>query len=123
MEIEQLAKRVQWLDDERRKDKNTISQLEERILSLEGKLTASDLKNTDLSGEVTRLKTIINRMDNFDEAMVLHRKESPCKQIQTQEKQSAQRDDEIMSVLRAEIRTYESPIFENPQRVSNPPDP
>jgi chromosome segregation ATPase len=111
MELEQLAKRVQWLDDERRKDKNTIAQLEERILSLEGLISASEQKNLDLSGEVTRLKTIINRMDNFDEAMVLHRKEI-LKQIQTQEKQSAQRDDEILSVLRAEIRTYESPIFE-----------
>jgi chromosome segregation ATPase len=111
MELEQLAKRVQWLDDERRKDKNSIAQLEERLLSLERLLAASDQKNTDLSGEVTRLKTIINRMDNFDEAMVLHRKEI-LKQIQTQEKQSAQRDDEILSVLRAEIRTFEAPIFE-----------
>jgi len=111
MELEQLAKRVQWLDDERRKDKNTIAQLEERILSVEGKLAASDQKNIDLSGEVIRLKTIINRMDNFDEAMVLHRKEI-LKQVQTQEKQSAQRDDEILAVLRAEIRTYEAPIFE-----------
>lgn len=111
MELEQIAKRVQWLDDERRNDKNTIARLEERILSLEGKLDASDHKNTDLSGEVTRLKTIIKRMDNFDEAMVFHRKEL-LKQIQTQEKQSSQRDDEIMSVLRAEIKAYEGPIFE-----------
>lgn len=111
MELEQIAKRVQWLDDERRNDKNSIARLEERILSLEGKLDASDQKNTDLSGEVTRLKTIIKRMDNFDEAMVFHRKEL-LKQIQTQEKQSSQRDDEIMSVLRAEIKAYEGPIFE-----------
>ena len=38
MELEQLAKRLQWLDDERRKDKNTIAQFEERIVSLEGDL-------------------------------------------------------------------------------------
>ncbi len=111
MELEQLAKRVQWLDDERRKEKNTISQLEERILALEGKLVASDQEKHDLSGEVTRLRTIINRMDNFDEAMALHRKEI-LKQIQTLEKQSAQRDDEVMSVLRAEIRNFEKPLFE-----------
>ena len=111
MELEQIEKRVQWLDDERRNDKNSISRLEERILTLEGQLDVADKKNSELSGEVTRLKTIINRMDNFDEAMVLHRKEI-LKQIQTQEKQSAQRDDEIMSVLQAEIRSYEAPIYE-----------
>jgi hypothetical protein len=36
MEQEQLIKRLEWLDDERRKDKTTIATLEERLLSLEG---------------------------------------------------------------------------------------
>lgn len=111
MELEQLAKRVQWLDDERRKDKNTIAQLEERILSFEGKLAANEQHNSDLNGEITRLKTILSRMDKFDDSITLQRKEL-LKQIQIQEKQSTQRDDEIMTVLRAEIRVYEAPIFE-----------
>jgi chromosome segregation ATPase len=111
MELEQLEKRVQWLDDERRKDKNTISHLEERLLSLEGKLAASELQATDLSGEVTQLRTIISRMDNFDESLAIHRKEF-LKQTKELENQAQQRDDEIMNVLRAEIRTYEAPIYE-----------
>jgi len=111
MELEQIAKRVQWLDDERRKDKNTIAQYEERILSLEGMVSAFEIKNADLKGEITRLTTVVGRMDQFDNAFALQRKEI-TKQIQTQEKQSQQRDDEIMSLLRTEIRTYETPIYE-----------
>lgn len=111
MELEQLAKRLQWLDDERRKDKNTIAQFEERIVSLEGDLAASEHERTELGGEITRLKTIVGRMDHFDESMAQQRKEF-LKEIQTIEKQAVQRDDEIMSVLRAEIRTYENLIYE-----------
>ena len=111
MDLEQLEKRVQWLDDERRKDKNKISLLEEHILTLDGKLAASDKTTSELNGEITRLKTIISRMDNYDDSLVMHRKEL-TKQIQTLEKQFEQSNDEMMSVLRAEIRSYDSQIFE-----------
>jgi hypothetical protein len=38
MNDEQLEKRLQWLDDERRVDKTLLSSLENRLLELEGKL-------------------------------------------------------------------------------------
>jgi chromosome segregation ATPase len=118
MELEQLAKRLQWLDDERRKDKNTIAQLEERIVSLEGDLAASEHDRNELGSEITRLKTIVGRMDRFDESLAQQRKEF-VKEFQSIEKQAVQRDDEIMSVLKAEIRTYESPIFELRKDLEN----
>lgn len=111
MESEQIEKRLQWLDDERRKDKNTIVQLEERIVSLEGDLAASKHEAVEMSGEITLLKTIVARMDHFDESIAQQRKEF-LNEIQNIEKQAVQRDDEIMSVLRTEIKTYDSPIYE-----------
>ncbi len=41
MEIEQITKRLEWLDDERRKDKAVISTLENRISELEEKNSIS----------------------------------------------------------------------------------
>lgn len=111
MEFEQLAKRVQWLDDERRKDKNNIAHLEERVLSLEGQLASSRQESADLNGEISILKTFISQMDKFDESLVLQRAEFQ-KEIKAVENQAAQRDDEIMSVLRAEIRTFEPQFVE-----------
>jgi chromosome segregation ATPase len=111
MELGQLEKHVQWLDDERRKDKNTIAHLEERLISLEGKLATSEVQATDLSGEITRLRTVMIRMDSFDESLAMQRKEF-LKQTKELETQTQQRDDEIMNVLRAEVRTYEAPIYE-----------
>ena len=117
MELEQIAKRVEWLDEERRKDKTTIAQLEEKILILEGKLSAAEKQNSDLSGEVTQLKTVINRMDQFDGSLAQQRAELN-RQIKEQEQVSEQRDDEITSVLRAEIRTFESALLDLRKEVS-----
>jgi hypothetical protein len=36
MELEQAVKRLQWMEEERRKDKDAIALLENRINSLEG---------------------------------------------------------------------------------------
>jgi chromosome segregation ATPase len=109
MEIEQLAKRVEWLDDERRKDKNVISKLEEQVLVLEGKLATAEHQSAELLGEVTQLRTVVTRMDQFDQSMVQQRAEVN-RQIKDQEKMFGQRDDEITSVLRAEIRNFESAL-------------
>ena len=109
MELEQLINRVDWLDDERRKDKNGIAQLEEKINSLERKVAVSELNNTELSGEITQLKMIIGRMDSFDEALIQQRSEI-YRQLKDQESTIAQGDQEILNVLRAEIHNYDKPI-------------
>lgn len=107
MELEQLVKRVEWLDGERRKDKNAIAHFEERILFLEGNLSAVEQQNRDLNENVTHLRTIVGRMDQFDDNLVQQRAEFNS-QIKEQEKQTEQRNDEIAKVLRAEIRTFDS---------------
>ena len=45
MEIEQLTKRLEWLDDERRKDKSTIATLENKLEKLEEKLNSPGKKS------------------------------------------------------------------------------
>jgi len=40
MNVDQIVKQVDWLDDERRKDQTRISSLEEQILSVDGNLTS-----------------------------------------------------------------------------------
>lgn len=66
MDQEQLEKRIKWLDDERRKDKAIISELEDRLQDLEEKLSASDKKNLEIDSDITRLRTAITRVDDFE---------------------------------------------------------
>ena len=109
MDQSQLEKRVAWLDDEHRKDKNLIAILEERINALEGRLYTAEQQNKDLNGEITRLTTIMGRMDTFDSSLEQHRIEIN-KKLKAQAGQAEQRINEISKLLRAEIRSVENPI-------------
>lgn len=66
MENDQLEKRLQWLDDERRKDKTLLSNLENRLLELEGKQDSLQKKNLELDSDLTRLRTAVTKVDDFE---------------------------------------------------------
>lgn len=66
MDNEQLEKRLEWLDDERRKDKSLISGLEKRLVELEGKLDSLQKKDLELDSDLTRLRTSVTRVDDFE---------------------------------------------------------
>lgn len=111
MDLEQILKHVEWLDDERRKDKDIIAKQEERLIAMEGNLDAAQLQIRDLSGEITRLSAVVARMDRFDEALVQHRIEFN-QQIEDLEKQSKRREEEIEKVRRVEMRAMDASLAE-----------
>ena len=76
MDIDQLQKRIQWIEEDRRKEKDAIALLENKIISLEGSLAASLQQGKDLSSEITRLSAIITRMDQYDQSLIKTRIES-----------------------------------------------
>ena len=109
MDQTQLEKRVAWLDDEHRKDKNLIAMLEERINALESRIVSTEQKNKELSGETTRLSSVLARMDSFDASIEQHRTEFN-KMFKKQATQSDQRVDEITTLLRAEIHAFDASL-------------
>lgn len=106
MEMDQILKQVDWLDEERRKDSTKISSLEERMAALEKNITPLSKQIKDLSGEITRLNTLITRMDNFDESLQKAQKSSK-EHDESLEKQFRRSLDENDKMLRAEIRSLE----------------
>jgi chromosome segregation ATPase len=111
MDLDQILKRVQWMDEERRKDKDVIAMLETRILSLEGSLTAANQQIKELSGEISRLSTVITRMDQFDSNLLQQRVEAK-RAIEELDKDIKKREEEAEKVHRVEIRSLESSIYE-----------
>jgi chromosome segregation ATPase len=109
MDADQILKRVQWIDDERRKDKDTIAMLENRILALEGGLTAANQVNKDLTTELTRLTTVVTRMDQFDTALLQSRIETK-KQIEELDKDIKKREEEVEKVRKVEINTLDNSL-------------
>jgi len=55
--IEQLEKRVEWLDNERRNDKTNLASLQNRLTILEG-------ENMNLRKQIKELEVLINRNSN-----------------------------------------------------------
>jgi DNA repair exonuclease SbcCD ATPase subunit len=111
MELDQILKRVQWMDDERRKDKDIISKLETRILALEGNLSGANQQVKELSSEITRLATIITRMDQYDTNLGQQRLEAK-KQIEELSKDIRKREEETEKIRRVELRNLDATIFE-----------
>lgn len=111
MEMEQLIKRVDWLDEERRKDKHLLSSLEERLVALEGNLAPLAQQIKDMSGEITRLSATLARMDAFDESLLQLRIEFK-QSLDELEKGQRKREDEVERVRRLEMRALETSLAE-----------
>ncbi len=118
MEVQALAKRLDWLDEERRKDKQVIAQLQDRIVVLEGKLRAAEQENKTLVSEVTHLKTVLGRLDRIDDLLAEYRTE--FSQWKVDENQRlARRDAEIKKLIRTELQGVEASLVEVQQSLKS----
>lgn len=119
MELEQLAKRLDWLDDERRKDKLIIQTLEERLGSIEGSVPGLVQQVKELSGEVTRLSTMLAKFDQIESTLAQMRVDH-SRALETIEKTRVERereteknrlaDQELLSKSIGEVRRGLDPI-------------
>lgn len=69
MDLDQLSKRLDWLDDERRKDKLIIQTLEERLAVQEKIIPGLQQQVKEMSGEITRLTTVLAKFDQIDASL------------------------------------------------------
>jgi chromosome segregation ATPase len=106
MELEQVQKQLDWLDDERRKAKTALDLQEKRISSVEAEYPSLTQQIKDLSGEITRLSAVLARIDQFDEAVLQLRIEAK-QAVEALEKQIKKRDEEADKVRRVEMRALE----------------
>jgi hypothetical protein len=111
MDLDQILKRVQWIDDERRKEKDKITKLENRIIALEGQLVAAHQQIKDSTSEITRLSTIITRMDHFDNILIQQRIEAK-RMVEELEKEIKKREEDTEKVRKVEIKALDNSLFE-----------
>lgn len=111
MEFDQVLKQLEWLNDERRKDKDIISKQEERLTTMEGRISAANQQIKDLNSEIVRLTTVVRRMDEFDSAL-LQQKLEIKKQVEELDKQTKKREEEMEKVRRVELRSADTSIAE-----------
>ena len=107
MDNDQLEKRIKWLDDERRKDKSIISDLENRLLNFEEKLNAVDKKTREYDSDLTRLRTSVTRVDDFEVDLGVLRMDRK-KELKEQEKLTKSWIADAKKDLRAQLRGIET---------------
>jgi len=107
MDNEQLEKRIKWLDDERRKDKTIISELENRLLNIEEKLNAVDTKTREYDSDLTRLRTSVTRVDDFEADLGVFRLDRK-KELKDHEKLTKSWIADAKKDLRAQLRGLET---------------
>jgi chromosome segregation ATPase len=95
MENEQIIKRLEWLDEERRKDKATIAALQERLAGFEGNLTVTKDQIKQMETKVSKFSTVKARLDQYDSILSQQRADL-ARQIEesgkTQEKTGKETD-------------------------------
>jgi hypothetical protein len=111
MEIEEILKRIEWLDDERRKDKTIIASLEDRILSYDGNMISLLQKVNDFSGDVTRLGVMLSRIDELESTIGKNKVEFG-RTLEGYEKQRAEKEREMDKDRRVDLEGISKSIAE-----------
>ncbi len=121
MNPEQIAKKLDWLDEERRRDKALIATLQERITNLEGQLSAAQQEARQLGDEVSRLKGMAARLDKMDESMLQMRLENR-QRLEALEKQLRKAVEDAGKLHRIETRNLENDIEALRQSIKGIPE-
>lgn len=102
MELEELSKKIEWLDSQRRKDKTTISSLENKLTNMEGTVKTLQDENKQLSNEVARLTAGSARFEQLDNSIGQARIEFG-RQFELAEKTRTDREKDADKIRRADM--------------------
>jgi chromosome segregation ATPase len=116
MEFEQIVKRLEWLDEEHRKEKSALEILSERLARIEGELNASGGKLKDLDSQFSKLTSVAARIEKFDLAFAQQRKEI-VKYIDELEKKSHARQQEVDKQNKAQLDSISRALTEQNQAI------
>jgi len=117
MQPEQILKKLDWLDEERRRDKATIASLEEKMSILEQSLQSANQQIKEISVELSRYKSLAGRIDQTDEALLKFKIEVK-QQFEALDKEIQRREQEAEKLHRVEMKTLDASITEIKKEIS-----
>ncbi|HEY57903.1 MAG TPA: hypothetical protein G4O04_05120 [Anaerolineae bacterium] len=83
---EQILQRMEWLEQERRKDRTTIASLQERLVALEGELRGARDEVKGLNDEVAHLKAMLAKMDHLEARLAEHEEAAAARLAEQEER-------------------------------------
>ncbi len=109
MDFEQIVKRLQWLDEEHRKDKAAIIELEERIAAYEGNLDTVAKQVKPLEKEIASLAPNSKRIDQF-EVIASKQREEMKDALDELDKKYQKREKELLAQHQKDIEPFPKEI-------------
>ena len=99
---DQLAKTVQWLDDERRKDKQEMAALQERLAGLTAENAAWQRKIQQLESDLAASTATLQRLAKIDEILDGYRREMTrqLEELEQRRADASREDDRLRKVER-----------------------
>ncbi|MFN8461966.1 MAG: hypothetical protein U0X93_09385 [Anaerolineales bacterium] len=95
MEFEQIVKRLEWLDEEHRKTRASISGYDERMAALERNIEAVSKQIKPLTKQIADVLSTTARLDQFD-AIFAKQRDDLNKALDTIEKRHEKREKELI---------------------------
>jgi len=117
MDFDQIVKRLQWLDEEHRKDKAAIIALEERIASFEGNIEVVKQQVRPLDKQIASVLSTSARIDQFD-TIVAKQREDVKKALAEIEKKFQKREQEFTKQHQKDLEPFPKEIDELRQALT-----
>ncbi|MFZ5902248.1 MAG: hypothetical protein ACOYZ8_01675 [Chloroflexota bacterium] len=111
MEFEQLVRRIEWLDGQQRKDKESLDALGERLTGIETTLNALTQQLKALSKSVSDVSASTARLDQFDAIFAKQRTDMNAA-LEDIEKKAQRREREATKRHQAELEEINRTISE-----------
>ncbi len=111
MDVEALAKRIEFLEKEHRKDRAVINDLQDKLTSYEGNFNYVREQFKELSGEFAKLSSTAARIDQFDALVTQYRTEAN-KTIDDLEKRREKHEKDVDNRRRLEADSLNKAVLE-----------
>jgi chromosome segregation ATPase len=111
MEIEELAKKLEWLEREHRKDHATINELQEKLAGYEGNFGLLQSQLKDLNTDLSRFTSTAARLDQFD-MMVSQYRAEVTRSIDEMEKRHIKQEKVTEDRRRVEVDNLNKSLIE-----------
>ena len=111
MEFEQLVKRIEWLDEEHRKTRSSLTALEERMAAMEANIDVVAKQIKPLAKQIADIANTAARLDQFDDIFAKQR-EDMGKALDEIEKRYQKRELEITKRHHEDIEPFHGAINE-----------
>jgi len=114
---DQLEKRLEWLDEQRRKLADALKISDQRLASLDDDLAKLSRQMQEQAVETSRLSAQVMRIGQFDEALTKHRQEV-SRQLESAEERRTEKEKRLEEMRKADLRELTKQVQELRKGVS-----